>query len=136
VRLYIDSSGLVARYFVKPHTQRASQLIQSASQIVTVAVTYVEVNAALTQIRHAKRTRKYEYETSLNQFELDWLTFERINVVDNIVYFAGQLARTHLLKGYDTVHLATALTSKVDRILTYDRKLTTVSEKVGLEVLS
>jgi uncharacterized protein len=121
VRLYLDSSALVARYFVEPHTQTASELITRASQIVTVAITYAEVNAALTQIRHAKRTGKSEYEKTLNQFELDWLTFERVAVVDNIIYLAGQRARNHLLKGYDAVQLSAALTSKIDAILTYDK---------------
>ncbi len=135
MRLYLDSSALVARYFVEPHTQTAEKLISQATQIVTVSITYTEVNAALTQLRHAKRIRKGAYENVLSQFELDWLTFERSDVTDSIVYFAGQLARDHLLKGYDAVQLAAALSTKIDKILTYDHKLARVATSVGLEIL-
>jgi uncharacterized protein len=134
--LYVDSSALVARYFTEPHTQTASQFISNASNIVTVSITYTEFNAALSQLRHAKRIRKGAYENVLNQMELDWLTFERLDVTDSIVYFAGQLARNHLLKGYDAVQLAAALSTNVDKMLTYDHKLARVAASVGLNVLS
>jgi predicted nucleic acid-binding protein len=68
--------------------------------------------------------------------ELDWLTFERLDVTDSIVYFAGQLARTHVLKGYDAVQLAAALSTNIDKMLTYDHKLARVATAVGLNVLS
>jgi uncharacterized protein len=118
--LYVDSSALVARYLVEPHTQTASGFISNASNIVTISITYTEFNAALSQLRHAKRIRKGVYENVLNQMELDWLTFERLDVTDSIIYFAGQLARIHLLKGYDAVQLAAALSTNIELIETFD----------------
>jgi len=43
-------------------------------------------------------------------FDRDWRRYVRIPVTSRLVRLAGELAERHALKGYDAVHLASAVT--------------------------
>jgi uncharacterized protein len=134
--IYVDASALVSVYFPEPHTAQTPQHLSKATKLFTSYSTYAEASAALAQIRHAKRIRKYAYDLGIERLNSEWSNFERLEVNERVTRLAGLLAREYLLKGYDSIHLATALISRAPYMLTYDHKLALVSEKVGLEVLS
>jgi uncharacterized protein len=134
--IYVDASALVSVYFPEPHTTQTPNHLTKGTKLFTSYATYAEVSAALAQVRHAKRIRKYAYDLGIERLDNDWSSLERLEVNERITRLAGLLARDYLLKGYDSIHLATALISRANFVLTYDRKLALVSEKVGLEVLS
>jgi predicted nucleic acid-binding protein len=136
VRLYLDTSALVSIYFPEPHTIQTPTFLEKATKLLTSYATYAEASAALSQIRHAKRIRKNAYDIAIERLESEWVRFERFEVNERTTRLAGLLAREYLLKGYDSIHLSTALVMCADKIFTYDHKLSQVATSVGLEVVS
>jgi hypothetical protein len=49
---------------------------------------------------------------------------------------AGELAQLHALRGYDAVHLASALSVEQSLMVTWDAELARAAEQAGLAVAS
>lgn len=69
-----------------------------------------------------------EFERVVEALNLDWVSYEKIVVEENVARLAGDLAERHALRGFDAVHLASALlSSKVAedlRFMAFDANLT------------
>jgi uncharacterized protein len=134
--LYFDSSAVVARYFIESHTASISQALSQTTLFCTNQATCAETRAAFSQLKHQKRLVGKRYYEALAQFEKDWEDFDRRNITDALVRWAGALAETYILKGYDSVHLASALIfqqlySDV-QFLSYDVRLNRAASSAGL----
>jgi uncharacterized protein len=134
--LYLDSSAIVAHYFNEPHTVSVLQALPQADLLCTTQAAYAEVRAAFAQLRHHKRLVGKRYYEAVNQLEADWPDFERRDVTDEVTRSAGIVAELYLLKGYDSIHLASALISKklyADlQFLSYDVRLNRTASNAGL----
>jgi uncharacterized protein len=129
VKLYIDSNALVSLYANDNPNDAVltSKAIEVASEIVTSPITYSEVRAAFKGLHHNKRITKREYLQAVEDFDRDWSTIQTLDVNDALALLAGALADTHLLKGCDAIHVATAMTfqllSNDVKFLTFDLQL-------------
>jgi uncharacterized protein len=129
VKLYIDSNALVSLYANDNPNDAllTSKAIAQASEIVTSPITYSEVRAAFKGLHHNKRITKREYLQAVEDFDRDWSTIQTLEVNNALALLAGALADTHLLKGCDAIHVATAMTfallSNDLEFLTFDLQL-------------
>lgn len=129
MKLYIDSNALVSLYANdNPNDALLTRkAIEAASEIVTSPITYSEVRAAFKALHHNKRITKREYLQAVQDFDRDWSTIQTLEVNDALALLAGALADTHLLKGCDAIHVATAMTfnllSNDLEFLTFDLQL-------------
>ena len=64
-----------------------------------------------------------------------WQDFHIVEVTEPVIEAAGDLAEDHALRGYDAVHLASALRAAVDILVTADRDLLHAGRRVGLKVI-
>ena len=74
----------------------------------------------------------------LSQFESDWKNFLAIHVTAELVQLAGDLAEKHGLRGFDAIHLASAVTlrKKLASPVTfscYDIRLQNASQREKLD---
>ena len=79
-----------------------------------------------------------DYNRLRSQFESDWKNFLSIHVNSEIVRMAGDLAEKHGLRGFDAVHLASAVTlrEKLASPVTfscYDIRLQNASQREKLD---
>lgn len=79
-----------------------------------------------------------EYKRLVNAFNADWNNYFIINVTTELVKFAGELAENHHLRGFDAIHLSSALTlyrelSSSVIFSCYDKNLQNASKLVKLE---
>lgn len=129
MKLYIDSNAWVSIYANDNPNDAilTSKAIEPASEIVTSPITYSEVRAAFKGLHHNKRITKREYLQAVKDFDRDWSTIQTLDVTDALALLAGALADTHLLKGCDAIHVATAMTfdllSNDLEFLTFDLQL-------------
>lgn len=134
--LYFDSSALVAHYFIEAHTASVIRAVSQSTLFCTNQTTYAEIRAAFAQLRHQKRLVGKRYYEALAQFEKDWEDFDRRNITDGLVRSAGTLAEAYILKGYDSIHLASALIFQQFysdlQFLSYDVRLNRVASSAGL----
>ncbi len=82
-----------------------------------------------------------DYRTIVQDFDNDWDTFFIVDVSDTLIKRAGQLAEAFALRGYDAVHLASAVivgeqASQAVTFACFDEKLSRAARRQGLIALS
>lgn len=94
-------------------------------QIVTSALTLTEVLMVKGKARVAETDRQLVRDV----FKADWLIL--YNVDRTIAELAQEVVWRHGVRPKDAVHVATALSARVDRLDTYDDKLLNRSGRIG-----
>ena len=107
---YMDSSALVKRFVAEKGSERLNALIRSGEPVATAKIAYAEIYAALTRRRREGDVSDRDYAHACRQFEGDWRSYVRVDLRDGILVLARDLIRRHPLRGYDSVHLASAIT--------------------------
>jgi len=107
VILYVDSSSVVKLYLDEPHADDVVAWVKAADALATSRVTYPETASALAR-RHARRDiSRAHLRLSLHDLERAW---DEYLVVDLAERLAAELAVRHVLRGFDAIHLAAAVT--------------------------
>jgi uncharacterized protein len=107
--LYLDTSALIKLYVDEQGAAVVREPVLAGRRVATSVVAYVEARAAMTRRRRAGNLTTADYRRFVEDFDADWERFIRIDVSESLVRTAGALAETHRLRGYDALHLASAL---------------------------
>jgi predicted nucleic acid-binding protein len=111
--IYLDTSALVKRFVQEKGSPVVQSLFQSANGVATAKIAYAEIFAGLTRKLRERNLSRAQYSTACRQFESDWHAYVRVELQDDILLLARDLIQRHPLKGFDAVHLASALRLKV-----------------------
>lgn len=135
--VYLDTSAVVKRYVMEAGSEAVRALVREAQATVTALVTRAEVVAALARARRMGRLTAEEADRARQTFEAEWDDFVRVQMTEQLAAQAASFAWTYGLRGYDAVHLASAVfwqTQSPFAILlaTYDRELWEAARRVGL----
>lgn len=110
---YFDSSATVKRYAPEKGSEWVKSIVEpTAGNIVYLGqVGVVEIAAALSRKVRTEELTQEDYEATLWLFLADVRNEEYIvaPLSDQVVELAVDLTRRHPLRGYDAVHLATAI---------------------------
>ncbi len=114
----------------------AAKLWGSAYPAASSILAYPEGRAALAAARRLNRLGKREHQKAVTAFEEIFGELVGIGVDDGLAARAGEHAEDLGLRGYDAVHLATALELGDEEVVlvTWDRDLARAGERVGLGV--
>jgi len=136
--VYLDASALVKRYVAEAGSADVAALIAAARLPATAVISRAEVTAALAKaVRVGLATRKAA-AAGLADFEADWPDLIRLDVSEAVVARAASVAWQQGLRGYDAVHLASALRwqealGDAVTVATYDRELWRGAQDSGLD---
>ena len=135
--LYLDASALVKRYVADPGSAEVEALIARAQAVGTGVISRAEVAAALAKAARAGIVTRESATKALQAFNADWEHMIRLQLGEPLVARAAALAWEHGLRGYDAVHLATALLwremlGEPISVATYDRELWRGAQASGL----
>ena len=108
--LYLDTSALVKRYFREQFSDEIVQRWQSAAQIVTSSVTYAETMASIYRKKREAVLSDPPLRDLVGLFHLDWQSFIRVEVTDELNGYIDRAVENYPLRGFDAIHLASALT--------------------------
>jgi predicted nucleic acid-binding protein len=136
---YLDASALVKRYVAEAGSTEVSRLISEAEAVGTAVISRAEVSAALAKAVRVKSVSTNAGRSALQTFTADWDNLIRLQLTEVLVARAAALAWEHGLRGYDAVHLATALfwhetLDEAVTVATYDRELWKGAKTSGLSV--
>ena len=137
--LYLDSSAIVKLYTGEAGTLEVDDAIAEADVSGTTVLSRAEVAAALKKARRTRALDERSAALALRRFNRNWLRYVRIRVTHRLVQRAAELAWDHDLRGYDSVHLASAvawqlkLQGKVT-LATFDLALWGAAKAIGLDV--
>jgi predicted nucleic acid-binding protein len=121
---------------VEDDSEVASELWGSTHPAASSILTYPEGRAALAAAQRVNRLGKDAHAEALVAFEELYAELVTIGVDQDLARHAGAYAEQLGLRGYDAVHLTTALELGDEEVVlvTWDRDLARAAERVGLGV--
>ncbi|MDX6622763.1 MAG: uncharacterized protein QOE75_695 [Solirubrobacterales bacterium] len=119
---------------VEDGSDLAAELWNSAYPAASSILAYPEGRAALAAARHQGRLDEHGHSQALAAFEELQSELPSVGVDASLARRGGELAEDLGLRGYDAVHLATALELGDEEVVvvTWDRDLAAATERVGL----
>jgi len=138
VILYLDASSLVKLYMEEEGSLKIETLVRSSEATATSIVSYAEARAAFARRFREKSFTSDEHNRLKAFFDKDWRNYFILNITQDMVKLAGNLAEKHALRGFDSIHLASALTlhqevSTPVVFSCFDNKLETAAMREGLD---
>lgn len=107
--LYLDTSSLVKLFVEEEGSADVAALAAGSDVVATSRVAYAEARAALARARRMGRLTARSWRTAVRTFEEAWGAFLAVEVTDPLVRLASVLSERHALRGFDSIHLASAL---------------------------
>ena len=133
---YFDTSAIVPLVVDEPGTEAAGTIGDRADRLISTRLARVEARAALA--RAARIGRLTSRQLLAAKPELDGLLdqLDLVDIDDELVRSAAELAEVHALRAYDAVHLAAAARLAADDVVVVagDRALLTGAHAIGLAV--
>jgi predicted nucleic acid-binding protein len=108
--LYLDTSSLVKLYVEEDESSKVDALVRSSEVTATSLVAYAEARAAFALRFREKAFTPVEHNLIKEFIDKDWSRYLILSVTENMIRLAGDLAEKHALRGFDSIHLASALT--------------------------
>jgi predicted nucleic acid-binding protein len=106
---YLDTSALIKRFVDEPGSELVAAIVAKERPIAIAKIAYAEVHAGLARKRWEGGLSARQYARSREQFEEDWGAYVRVDLRDDILVLARDLIQRHPLRGFDAIHLASAL---------------------------
>jgi uncharacterized protein len=137
VNLYLDTSALVKLYLDEDGSGAVRQAVPRATFAATSTVAHAEAHAALARRRREGTISSDAMQRHVAELNKDLTRFVTLDVTSPLARRAGELAEEHELRGFDAVHLATALefAGALDEPIVFacfDHQLTAAAASEGL----
>jgi predicted nucleic acid-binding protein len=107
--LYLETSNLVKLYVRESDSTEVARLVSEAEVVATSIVAYPEARAAFARKFREKGIVEEDYLRIKKDLDDDWEKYFIINLTDAIARSSGDLAEKCGLRGFDAIHLASAL---------------------------
>jgi predicted nucleic acid-binding protein len=85
-------------------------LTRAAAPVGTATIAYAEMYSGLTRRHRDGALSAIDYAHACDQFERDWTGYLRIRLDEDVLGAARRVIQRHGLRGFDGIHLASALT--------------------------
>jgi predicted nucleic acid-binding protein len=135
--VYADTSALVKLFVHEVHSEATRDLLHQAQALGTSLLARAELAAAMARGAQRGLITLQEAAEARRRLEAVWSTWIHVAVDEDLVLRAEAMAWKHRLRGYDAVHLASALVwhERIGHPLmlaTFDRQLWEAAQEAGL----
>lgn len=122
---YFETSALVKLFLEEPGADEARDLWDDADLVTVALIAYPEARSALAAAARGGRISAEQLDDVKRKLERRWRQMQVVDIDPSIAFFAGDVAEEFELRGYDAVHLATAISLQDDSLLvvTWDTEL-------------
>ena len=137
--LYLDTSALVKLYVAEAGSTTVRSAVASASQVATSRVAYPEARSALARRHREGGLDAHTLHRLVADLERDLAACVVVEVSPEIAALAGSLAELHALRGFDALHVASAvrlgaLAAAPVQFLSFDARQVDGARAAGLTV--
>jgi len=136
--VYLDTSALVKLYAEEEERELVFEAVDSSEAVATSTVAYAEASSALARRYRKGNMSEGGYRRAAERLKREWSSYERLAVSDRVAYSAGELAHKYALRGFDAVHLASALyfAQRFEELsfLAFDARLVTAAKSASMSV--
>ena len=139
--LYLDTSAFLKLHVAEPESPQMHEANAMAQAAYTHLLAYAEMRASLAKAVRERRISADDLPHLVAAFEDDWKELRSVEVSEELIRRAGDLAQQFGLRGYDGVHLAAAeavwrVLPGVDfRVAVFDGKLADAVRGLGMTAL-
>ena len=139
--VYLDTSSLVKLYVEEIDSEKIKNFAHNAAVVSTSKIAYAEARAAFAKKQKERGFSPKDLKKIVEDFNRDWESYFVIEITDGLIRFAGDIAEKYLLRGFDSIHLASAIHLKNRarsdiHFSSYDTRLNQSAEKEGITILS
>ncbi len=130
---YVDTS-VVLKLLIDDEVggNAAERLWLGSDYLVCAEIGYVEARAALAAAHRNSRLTARALRTAKAEFEGLWAQVDAVAVGTELIRAAGDLAESEKLRGYDAVHLASAVAARATVFASADDRLVAAARHRGL----
>ena len=133
---YFDTSAIVPLVVDELGTEAAGRIWDVADRLISSRLARVEARAALAQAARMGRLTSQQLQAAKRELDglLDQL--DLVDIDDELVRSAAELAESHALRAYDAVHLAAAARLEADDVVIVagDRALLAGARAMGFAI--
>ena len=138
--LYLDTSALVKLYVRETGSVRVRTWLRRAAAAATSVVAYAEARAAFARVHRSGLTSQRRHRERVARLNADWESYLRVELTASVLRLAGETVETYELRGFDGIHLASALwlrdrTDVACTFAVFDQRLQDGAARAGLSVL-
>ncbi|MBW2369209.1 MAG: type II toxin-antitoxin system VapC family toxin [Deltaproteobacteria bacterium] len=140
---YFDSSSIVKWFFDEIDSDLARNTKDHADFSATSEIAYPEVMSAIHRAYREGCTTKEDMVQARDEMERIWPDFILIKISEKIIKQAGQLIFKHGLRGFDSIHMSSAMslrqnnTTDIDIIFScFDNRLNQAAQAEEFECRS
>jgi uncharacterized protein len=137
--LYLDTSALVSLYVEDARTESVRRAVQAASGTATSNIAYAEARAVFARMRRERLLKPRLYAATVAAFNDEWERLNLVQMTDPVVRAAGDLVERHPLRGFDALHLASAIRLRGDdariTFCCHDARLAAAARAEGFAVV-
>ncbi len=131
---YIDTSTLIKLIVEGEGSERAELIWRSADSLASVSLVAVEARSALAEAARANRLSTAQLDLAKTELAAFIGDLHLVEVTEELIESAAELAETESLRGYDAIHLAALLFTGSAVLMSADRTLCEAAERQGLHI--
>jgi len=138
--VYLDTSSLVKLYVEEIDSEKIKNFAHKAAVVSTSKIAYAEARAAFVKKQKERGFSPKDLKKIVEDFNRDWESYFVIEITDGLIRLAGDIAEKYILRGFDSIHLASAIhlknrTSSDVHFSSFDTRLNQSAEKEGIVIL-
>jgi predicted nucleic acid-binding protein len=135
---YFDTSALIKVILTEQESQVASRAWEAADTRLTSRVTYPEARAALAAAQRVGRLTRSGLARAKRTLEERVTETDVVELGGDVSRLAGDVAERFAVRGFDAIHLASALVLEADEavFVTWDDAQAAAAREAGLRTLS
>ena len=107
---YLDTSALIKRFVEEPGSPAVDDLVRARAPIASATIAYAEAYSGLARRHREGDLPAAGFARACEQFERDWIGYVKVHLNDDVLGTARHVIQRHALRGFDGIHLASALT--------------------------
>ncbi|HET7026360.1 MAG TPA: type II toxin-antitoxin system VapC family toxin [Candidatus Limnocylindrales bacterium] len=132
---YFDTSAYVKLFLDEPDGHTSARAWVTSDAVSTARLTYVESRAAVAAARRAARLDAIRHDAIVRLLDDAWQELVVVDLDENRMKAAGDLAESYGLRAGDAVQLASALALGPEVVLVaFDARLRAAGRAAGLPV--
>lgn len=137
--VYLDTSALVKLYVRESGSARVRRAVELAKLVATARIAYPEARAAFARRHREGAFGARALRRAVARLDGDMPSYVVVELTVNVAARAGDLAERRMLRGFDSVHLASALElgamlGENAGFLAFDGRLDAAARAEGLSV--